>query len=98
MARALEDSPAWTPARSIAASTRLGLAELIAGGVTCVNDMGTVRHTEVIAAVAEESGVRAILGQALMDQGDGVPAALKLERAAALAGALELAKRVDGAA
>ena len=45
---------------SIAASARLGLLELIAGGVTCVNDMGTVRHEEAIAAVLEASGIRAI--------------------------------------
>src|SRR5580765_6108218 len=35
---------------SIAASTRLGLVELLAGGVTCINDMGTVRHTDAIGA------------------------------------------------
>src|SRR5437870_9100757 len=36
---------------SIAASARLAACELVAGGVTCVNDMGTVRHTEATAAV-----------------------------------------------
>src|SRR5205085_9439293 len=41
---------------SLAASARLGLAELLAGGVTCVNDMGTVRHTGAIGAALEESG------------------------------------------
>src|SRR6185503_14717703 len=56
-------------ADSIAASARLGLAELIAGGVTCINDMGTVRHTETIGAVLEEVGIRAVFGKALMDQG-----------------------------
>ena len=35
---------------SIAASTRLGVLELLEGGVTCINDMGTVRHTDAIAA------------------------------------------------
>jgi 5-methylthioadenosine/S-adenosylhomocysteine deaminase len=83
---------------SIAASARLGLAELIAGGVTCVNDMGTVRHTEAIAAVVEETGMRAVVGKALMDQGEGVPAALRENPAAALDSALGLAKRYDGAA
>ncbi len=82
---------------SIAASARLGLAELIAGGVTCVNDMGTVHHTEAIGAVLEESGVRAVFGKALMDQGDGVPRGLLETRRDALDGALALARRYHGA-
>ena len=83
---------------SIAASARLGLAELIAGGVTCVNDMGTVRHTAATAAVLEESGMRAVFGKALMDQGEGVPVGLIERPQAALDDALALAKRFDGAA
>ena len=82
---------------SIAASVRLGLAELIAGGVTTVNDMGTVRHTEVIGAVLEESGIRAVFGKALMDQGEGVPRGLIESRRAALDGALAVARRFHGA-
>jgi len=83
---------------SIAASARLGLAELIAGGVTCVNDMGTVRHTAAIGEVLEASGIRATFGKALMDQGEGVPAGLLEPAGAALDEALALAKRFDGAA
>ncbi|HEY2953977.1 MAG TPA: amidohydrolase family protein [Candidatus Eisenbacteria bacterium] len=83
---------------SIAASARLGLAELIAGGVTSVNDMGTVRHTEAIGAVLEESGVRAVFGPALMDQGAGVPPGLLASRRDALEGALALARRFHGGA
>ena len=82
---------------SIAASVRLGLAELIAGGVTCINDMGTVRHTETIGEALEACGIRAVFGQALMDQGDGVPVALLASRKAALEDALALAKRFHGA-
>lgn len=82
---------------SIAASARLGLAELLAGGVTCVNDMGTVRHTGAIGAVLEESGVRAVFGKALMDQGEGVPEALIEKPKPALDEALAIAKRWDGA-
>jgi cytosine/adenosine deaminase-related metal-dependent hydrolase len=62
---------------SIAASAWLGLAELIAGGVTCINDMGSVHHTAAIGAVLEASGIRAVFGKALMDRGDGVPATLR---------------------
>jgi 5-methylthioadenosine/S-adenosylhomocysteine deaminase len=75
---------AHTPS-SIAASARLGLCELIAGGVTCVNDMGSVRHTEAIGAVLAESGMRAVFGKALMDRGEGVPAALLDSSARSLA-------------
>jgi 5-methylthioadenosine/S-adenosylhomocysteine deaminase len=83
--------------RSIAASARLGLCELLAGGVTCINDMGTVRHTETIGAVLEESGVRAVFGKALMDRGDGVPAGLAEPAGRAMEDALALADRFDGA-
>ena len=84
-------------AASVAASARLGLVELIAGGVTCVNDMGTVRHTEAAGEVLEASGIRAVFGKALMDAGAGVPKGMLETRAAAMADALALAKRFDGA-
>ncbi len=83
---------------SIAASVRLGLAELIQGGVTCVNDMGTVRHTGAIAAELEASGIRAVFGKALMDQGERVPRGLLEDPRAALDEALALARRWHGAA
>ena len=83
---------------SIAAAARLGLLELIAGGVTCINDMGTVRHTDAIAAVLEQTGIRAVFGKALMDCGRGVPKYLCEPEAAALESALALARRWDGAA
>src|SRR5262249_23476472 len=83
---------------SIAASARMGLAELLAGGVTCINDMGSVRHTEAIGEALEASGIRAVFGKALMDQGEGVPAALIDSRRAALDEALAPAPRFHGAA
>ena len=83
---------------SIAASARLGLLELLASGVTCVHDMGTVRHTEAIGVVLEETGMRAIFGKALMDQGEGVPARLIESPDAALAEARALRTRFHGAA
>ncbi len=83
---------------SIAASARLGLAEMISGGVTTVNDMGTVRHTDRIGEVLGESGIRAVFGGALMDRGDDVPPALRQGTRAALDGALALASRFHGTA
>jgi len=83
---------------SMAASVRLGACELIAGGVTCLNDMGTVRHTEVVGEVLDRSGLRAVFGQALMDVGEGVPAGLLDGADRALERALAVAKRYHGAA
>lgn len=83
---------------SIAASARLGLAELVAGGVTCVNDMGTVRHTDAIGGVLEASGVRAVFGRALMDRGEGVPAGLLQSARESLAGAEAEGRRWHGTA
>ncbi len=82
---------------SIAASARLGILELLAGGVTCVNDMGTARFTEVVGEVLEQSGLRAVFGKALMDQGVGLPPALRDDHAGALDEALAIAQRFHGA-
>jgi cytosine/adenosine deaminase-related metal-dependent hydrolase len=69
---------------SLHASARLGIAELLLGGTTAVLDMGTVRYTDAIFEAAAESGIRYTGGKALMDTGDGVPAALLEPTAVAL--------------
>jgi 5-methylthioadenosine/S-adenosylhomocysteine deaminase len=63
-------------AESIRASARLGIAELIKGGTTCALTMETVRHTEEVLRVVEETGFRATVGKCMMDKGDDVPAEL----------------------
>jgi 5-methylthioadenosine/S-adenosylhomocysteine deaminase len=63
---------AHTP-ESIRASAQLGVAELIKGGTTCALTMETVRHTEEVLRVVEESGFRATVGKCMMDRGDDVP-------------------------
>jgi 5-methylthioadenosine/S-adenosylhomocysteine deaminase len=63
-------------AESIRASARLGVAEMIRGGTTCALTMETVRHTEEVLRVVEETGFRATVGKCMMDQGDGVPSEL----------------------
>ena len=83
---------------SVAASARLGLAELIAGGVTTVNDMGTVHHTARIGEVLAESGIRAVFGKALMDRAGSAPAALCESTRDALEAALDLARQFHGSA
>src|SRR5882724_8693384 len=63
---------AHTPG-SIRASAQLGIAELIKGGTTCALTMETVRHTEEVLRVVEETGFRATVGKCMMDKGDDVP-------------------------
>lgn len=67
---------AHTP-QSIRASTQLGIAELIKGGTTCALTMETVRHTEEVLRVVEETGFRATVGKCMMDKGADVPAELQ---------------------
>jgi len=61
---------------SIRAAAHLAIAELIKGGTTCALTMETVRHTEEVLRVVEETGFRATVGKCMMDKGDEVPAGL----------------------
>ena len=81
---------------SMAASVRLAITELLAGGVTCINDMGTVRHTDVVGETLAATGIRAVFGKALMDQGEGVPEGMLESARDAIDGALAVAKRYHG--
>src|SRR5437773_12346197 len=83
---------------SIRASARLGIAELIKGGTTCALTMETVRHTEEVLRVVEESGFRANVGKCMMDKGDDVPAALREETRASIDESLRLIDKWNGAA
>ena len=82
---------------SLAASVKLGACELVAGGVTCVNDMGTVHHSDALGQALAETGLRAVFGPALMDQGERVPPRLLEGADGALASALGVADRWHGA-
>jgi len=62
---------------TMSVSARLGLSECLAGGVTAVLDMGTVRHTESLFRAAARSGIRYAGGNALMDDPDTTPADLR---------------------
>ena len=86
---------AHTPA-SISASARLGLAELIKGGTTCALTMETVRHTEEVLRVVDETGFRATVGKCMMDKGDDVPAELQEETQASLEESLDLIQNWNG--
>ncbi|MGI8733977.1 MAG: 5'-deoxyadenosine deaminase [Pyrinomonadaceae bacterium] len=85
-------------AESVAASARLGIAELIKGGTTCALTMETVNHTEEVFKVVEESGFRATIGKCMMDKGDEVPAALNENTQASIAASLALLESWNGKA
>ncbi|MDX6406290.1 MAG: 5-methylthioadenosine/S-adenosylhomocysteine deaminase [Blastocatellia bacterium] len=63
-------------AKSIRASARLGIAELVRGGTTCALTMETVQHTEEVLRVVDETGFRATVGKCMMDKGEEVPPGL----------------------
>src|SRR5437870_4874655 len=81
---------------SIRASARLGIAELIEGGTTCALTMETVRHTEEVLRVVDESGFRATVGKCMMDKGDDVPRALHEETAASIRESVALIEQWHG--
>lgn len=84
--------------RSLGASARLGLAEMLCAGTTTILDMGTVHaHDAVMEAIAD-SGMRALSGKAMMDAGDGVPKRLRESTRASIRESERLATRWHGAA
>jgi len=85
-------------AASIAASARLGIAELIKGGTTCALTMETVNHTREVFKVVEETGFRATVGKCMMDKGDEVPRALQEQTASSIEESLALLDEWHGKA
>jgi 5-methylthioadenosine/S-adenosylhomocysteine deaminase len=83
---------------SIRASARLGIAELIKGGTTCALTMETVRHTEEVLRVVEDSGFRATVGKCMMDRGDDVPRELYEETHESVQESLRLIDKWHGRA
>ena len=49
----------------MADGTRLAIAEMLAGGVTCFSDM--YFYPDVVGEVAAEAGMRAVLGMIALD-------------------------------
>lgn len=83
---------------SIRASAQVGIAEMIKGGTTCALTMETVRHTEEVLRVVEETGFRATVGKCMMDKGVGVPAELHEESRASIDESLALISKWHGQA
>jgi 5-methylthioadenosine/S-adenosylhomocysteine deaminase len=88
---------AHTP-ESIRASAQLGIAELIKGGTTCALTMETVRHTEEVLRVVEETGFRATVGKCMMDKGDGVPRELNEKASESIRESVALIEKWHGKA
>lgn len=85
-------------ASSIAASARLGIAELIKGGTTCALTMETVNHTAEVFKVVEESGFRATVGKCMMDKGEEVPHALQEQTESSIEQSIALLEEWHGKA
>ena len=83
-------------AASLRASARLGIAELLLGGSTCLLDMGTVHHTEALFEAAHELGIRYVGGKAMMDKPN--PVGLDESTASSLEESDALADRFHGSA
>ena len=82
--------------KSIRASARLALTELLLSGVTAVQTMETVHHTQAVLEVLEEAGVTAVTGGCLIDQGEGTPPSMVLSARDALEAQLSLAREWNG--
>ncbi len=83
-------------ADTLRASARLSVAELLRGGTTAILDMGTTKNHAAVFEVLEETGLRAVSGKAMMDEGEGVPEALLETTLDALRHSFDLAERWDG--
>ncbi|MFN7130586.1 MAG: amidohydrolase family protein, partial [Myxococcales bacterium] len=82
--------------KSMRASADLGIAELLKGGTTALQDMGTVHHYEQAFEAAAASGIRMLGGKAMMDAGEGVPKRLKETTRASVDESLALARAWHG--
>ncbi|MDB4970351.1 MAG: Cytosine deaminase-like metal-dependent hydrolase [Myxococcales bacterium] len=84
--------------RAMRACARLAAAELLLGGTTAILDMGTVHETDALFDAVAATGLRATIGKAMMDAGDGVPARILEETRRSVDESDALAARWDGAA
>ncbi|MDH5492591.1 MAG: amidohydrolase family protein [Myxococcales bacterium] len=85
-------------ARSLRASARLGLAEMLLAGTSTILDMGTVHEHDIVFEAMAESGIRGLSGKAMMDRGQRLPRRLKESTRGSLEQSEALARRWHGAA
>ena len=55
----------WLGTEFVADGARLAIAEMLLGGITCFADV--YEHADVVAEVASESGIRAVVGMPIRD-------------------------------
>src|SRR5205823_5397925 len=75
-----------------------GIYELLSSGTTCLLDMGTVRHTDVIFEAIKNTGIRASVGKCLMDHPEQTPPYLREATGSALKDASNLYQKWNGQA
>lgn len=85
-------------AASMRAACRLGIAELLSTGTTTALSMESVHHTDESFRAAEEMGIRAFIGKALMDQPEPVTEMVGESTDDALEDLTRLVEAWDGAA
>lgn len=83
-------------AQSMRASADLTFLELIKSGATAALDMGTTRHYDSVFESARDCGIRLTGGKAMMDSGQGVPAALRESTESSLEESMRLLERWHG--
>ncbi|MCL4394868.1 MAG: 5'-deoxyadenosine deaminase [Chloroflexi bacterium] len=85
-------------ARSVYASARLAIGEMVRGGTTAAATMETVRFTEQAFRAAEEMGFRATIGMAMMDRWEAGTEMMGEETQAAMAESVALLERFHNSA
>jgi 5-methylthioadenosine/S-adenosylhomocysteine deaminase len=79
----------------VKASALLACTELLTGGTTAILDMGTVRHTDALFEAARDTGLRATIGKAMMDD-PSCPPGLRESTAESLAESARLLRDWHG--
>ncbi len=74
----------------------LGAAECLLGGTTTIQDIGLGPGARGLLQAIRDSGLRALAGMCLMDDGEGLPDALRLSTDKALSRTLDLGEEFDG--
>ena len=73
-----------------------GAAEALLGGTTTIQDIGIGPGARGLLQAISDSGLRAIAGQCLMDEGEGLPAGLAQDTDEALSSSEALGSDFDG--
>lgn len=81
---------------SIYYSAMLGIGELIQSGTTAIVDMETVKYTDYAFQAIAQSGIRALSGKVMMDQGANVPRALLEKTEDSLQESVDLLEKWNG--